>query len=84
MSTKKQRRPLDPHRDREAARYENPIASRELILQTLADAGVPLSDSELAQRLAITREERDAFERRLAAMEREAQILREPSAGAAA
>jgi len=76
LSTKKQRRPLDPHREREAARYENPIASRELILQTLAEAGVPLSDSELAQRLAITRDERDAFERRLAAMEREAQILR--------
>jgi ribonuclease R len=73
---KKQRRPLDPHREREAARYENPIASRELILQTLADAGVPLTDAELAQRLSITRDERDAFERRLAAMEREAQILR--------
>jgi ribonuclease R len=76
LSTKKQRRPLDPHREREAARYENPIASRELILQTLADAGVPLSDAELAQRLAITRDEREPFERRLAAMEREAQILR--------
>ena len=76
MSTKKDRRPLDPHREREAARYENPIASRELILQTLAKAGVPLTDAELAQRLAITRDEREAFERRLAAMEREAQILR--------
>jgi ribonuclease R len=72
----KKHRPLDPHRDREAARYENPIASRELILQTLADAGVPLSDAELAQRLGIARDEREAFERRLAAMEREAQILR--------
>jgi len=76
LSTKKNRRPLDPHREREAARYENPIASRELILQTLADAGVPLTDAELAQRLAITRDEREPFERRLAAMEREAQILR--------
>jgi ribonuclease R len=76
LSTKKHRGPLDPHREREAARYENPIASRELILQTLAEAGVPLSDAELAQRLAITRDEREAFERRLAAMEREAQIVR--------
>ena len=76
MSTRKQHRPKDPHREREAARYENPIASRELILQTLSDAGVPLTDAELAQRLAITRDEREAFERRLAAMEREAQILR--------
>ena len=76
MSTKKQRRPHDPHQEREAARYENPIASRELILQTLAEAGVPLTDAELAQRLAIARDEREPFERRLAAMEREAQIVR--------
>jgi ribonuclease R len=73
---KKHRRPADPHREREAARYENPIASRELILQTLAEAGVPLTDAELAERLAIAADEREAFERRLAAMEREAQILR--------
>ena len=75
MSTKKHR-PLDPQREREAARYENPIASREFILQTLADAGVPLGEAELAKRLAIAPAEREAFERRLAAMEREAQILR--------
>jgi ribonuclease R len=66
----------DPHREREAARYENPIASREFILQTLAAAGVPLTDAELAQRLAIKPDEREPFERRLAAMEREAQIVR--------
>ncbi|HZF19617.1 MAG TPA: ribonuclease R [Burkholderiales bacterium] len=76
MSTKKHRGPLDPHREREAARYENPVASRELILETLAAAGVPLTDAELAQRLAITPSEREGFERRLAAMEREAQIVR--------
>jgi ribonuclease R len=76
LSTKKHRGPLDPHREREAARYENPIASRELILQTLAEAGVPLTDAELAQRLAITQSEREPFERRLSAMEREAQIVR--------
>ena len=75
MSTKKHR-PLDPQREREAARYENPIASREFILQTLAEAGVPLTDGELAQRLAIKASEREPFERRLAAMEREAQIVR--------
>ena len=76
MSTKKHRGPLDPHREREAARYENPVASRELILQTLAAAGVPLTDAELAQKLAIAQSEREGFERRLAAMEREAQIVR--------
>src|SRR5258705_6621028 len=76
MRKRNDSRAADPHREREAARYENPIASREHILQTLAKAGVPLTDAELAERLAIKPDEREAFERRLAAMEREAQILR--------
>lgn len=69
-------RATDPYREREAARYEHPIPSREYILQTLAEAGVPLADEELAQRLAIKATERDPFERRLGAMERDGQILR--------
>src|SRR5216683_1837793 len=69
-------RATDPHREREASRYEHPIPSREFILRTLAESGVPLTDEELAQRLAIKPEERDAFAKRLGAMEREGQILR--------
>src|SRR5258706_105316 len=51
-------RATDPHREREASRYEHPIPSREFILRTLAEGGVPLSDEELAQRLAIKPAER--------------------------
>jgi ribonuclease R len=69
-------RSTDPFREREASRYERPIASREFMLQTLVEAGVPLADEELARRLAIAPEEREAFERRVAAMERDGQILR--------
>jgi ribonuclease R len=78
LSTKKRRvaRSSDPYVEREATRYEFPIASREFILQTLAEAGVPLADEELARRLAIAPAERDAFERRIAAMERDGQVLR--------
>jgi ribonuclease R len=76
MKKRNDSRGADPHREREAARYENPIVSREYILKTLAEAGVPLTDAELAQRLAIKPDEREPFERRLAAMEREAQIVR--------
>jgi len=76
MKKRRIARSADPHLEREAARYEHPIASREFILQTLAEAGVPLADEELARRLAIGPEERDAFERRVAAMEREGQVLR--------
>jgi ribonuclease R len=78
LSTKKPaRKPsTDPHRAREAARYESPIASREFILETLADAGVPLNVEDLARRVGIDAAGREAFERRIAAMEREGQLLR--------
>ncbi len=66
----------DPYLEREAARYEAPIPSREFILDTLAEAGVPLADDDLARSLGIRRAEREAFSRRLGAMEREGQILR--------
>jgi len=70
------RRGNDPHLEREAARYEAPIPSREFILETLAEAGVPLADADLARALRIRRSELEAFARRLGAMEREGQILR--------
>jgi ribonuclease R len=78
LSTKKPRtkRANDPYLKREAARYDSPIASREFILDTLTEAGVPLTQDELADRLGITEEEREAFDRRIAAMEREGQVLR--------
>src|SRR5207245_10644852 len=69
-------RATDPHREREASRHEHPIPSREFILRRLAEAGVPLTDEELAHRLAMKPAERDAFAKRLGAMEREGQILR--------
>jgi ribonuclease R len=67
---------LDPFIERESARYEAPIASREFILDLLAESGVPQTDAELARSLGIKRGEREPFARRLAAMEREGQILR--------
>ena len=76
MKRRRNARGKDPHRGREAARYENPIASREFILEKLAETGVPLADKELASRAGIKPSEREAFERRIAAMEREGQILR--------
>jgi ribonuclease R len=66
----------DPHLEREAKRYENPIASREFILEQLAQAGVPLADKELARRVGIRPRERTVFARRIGAMERDGQILR--------
>jgi ribonuclease R len=66
----------DPHAEREASRYERPIASREMILQVLAASDGPMDADALAQKLALTEPDRfDALNKRLAAMLREGQLL---------
>ena len=69
-------RAADPHRAREAEKYENPIASRELILDVLTEAGIPLDMATLANKLEIVDSEQDGFIRRLNAMERDGQVMR--------
>ena len=66
----------DPFRERESARYAEPVPSREYILQVLGDRGVPVSEDELERALGVTENERTAFHRRLGAMEREGEIMR--------
>jgi ribonuclease R len=67
----------DPHRQREAKKYANPIPSREFILDTLTSNGAPLAFEELATTLVLT-DEQDliALERRLGAMVRDGQLVR--------
>ena len=67
----------DPHRQREAKKYANPIPSREFILETLTTVGAPLGFEELAETLHLTDEQdRVALERRLGAMVRDGQLVR--------
>ena len=68
-------RRADPHLAREQAKYDNPVASRELILEVLEQAGVPMNAAQLAAQLHINESEMEGFTRRLAAMEREAQVM---------
>ena len=70
------RRENDPHQEREAGLYEHPVPSRELILEVMVEAGVPLEEADLARELDIRKREREAFNRRIAAMERDGQIMR--------
>ncbi|PPC95376.1 MAG: ribonuclease R [Methylotenera sp.] len=72
----KSQRSHDPHAEREASRYESPLPSRELILSTMSDQGIPLSVEQLYTLLEINPEEREIFNKRLNAMEREGQIIR--------
>ena len=66
----------DPHAAREAERYENPIPSREVILELLGDADKPLDHAEIAQNLQLAEPEQiDALQKRLRAMERDGQLM---------
>ncbi|QKS30975.1 MAG: Ribonuclease R [Accumulibacter sp.] len=66
----------DPHLEREQKRYEQPLPSREYVLQVLAEQGRPVAFEVLRSLLDIHEEESGAFQRRLRAMEREGQLLR--------
>ena len=52
------------------------MASREFILQTLKKKGVPVAEQELERLLHIGAQDRDAFSKRIAAMERDGEIMR--------
>ena len=67
----------DPQREREAARYDNPIPSREFILDYLESSIGPLTHPELCRAFQLdTETEIEALRRRLRAMERDGQALR--------
>ncbi len=73
---KKNIRELDPYLEREREQYEHPLPSREFILQILAEKGVPLEQDDLIVMLQIEHDEEELFVRRLRAMERDGQIMR--------
>ena len=52
------------------------IPSREDMLELLTERGVPLPEEEMAESLKVGPEQREGFERRLAAMERDGQVHR--------
>jgi ribonuclease R len=72
----------DPHAGREAERYANPIASREMILQVLAASDGPMDAEALARALSLAGPERaDALQKRLGAMVRDGQLLQNRRGG---
>lgn len=72
----KKNRHQDPHAEREAQKYENPIPSREFILDHLAERGRPATERQLREELALfTKEEKEGLRRRLIAMVRDGQLL---------
>jgi len=72
----------DPHAAREAARYADPIPSREAILGLLEAAGGPQTAEEIAGHLGLHAPDRaDALGKRLAAMLREGQVVQNRRGG---
>ncbi len=66
----------DPFLKREAEKYENPIPSREFILELIKAKQSPVSRDDVFAELALEGEEQaEALRRRLRAMERDGQLV---------
>lgn len=77
MPDKKKRPPQDPHQSREAEKYENPIVSREYILDYLKEKGKPCNFKTIAEDCGIEdMDQKIALDRRLFAMVRDHQLVR--------
>ena len=68
--------PQDPNYAKELAKYDNPIPSREFILQIIRTHNAPMTKEEIFVALDITDETRqEAMRRRLRAMENDGQLV---------
>jgi len=68
-------RRADPEFAREKAKYEHPLPSREYILAVLSEQNAPLGFDALTRALDVKPVEYEAFQRRLGAMARDAQLM---------
>ncbi len=68
---------IDPHRQREKAKYEKPIASREFILSSLREEPGPVDFEALAEKLELMGDDvaMEALRRRVGAMIRDGQLI---------
>ena len=72
----------DPQAAREAEKYTSPIPSREFIMQRMDEAGKLLTLEDIADLFAIeSAEDQEALRRRLRAMERDGQVIRNRRGG---
>ena len=82
MPKKPSRPSVDPFLKRESARYEQPIASREHLLNLIESHSVPVSQEHIAASLQYDDEQQiEALRRRLNAMVRDGQIFRNRRGG---
>ena len=66
----------DPNLEKEAQKYDNPVPSRDFILQLLNDRGKPMTHKQICLEFQVEAEDAvEGVRRRLRAMERDGQLL---------
>ena len=76
MAKKKSKLDKDTYLEREKAKYDDPIYSREYILEFLTEHGIPCLEEKIADLLNLKSEsKREALRRRLRAMIRDGQLF---------
>lgn len=74
--------PDDPYHSREQEKYQNPVPSREFVLDYLRKSEGPVTHEEICAGLGLTSDEQiEAMRRRLRAMERDGQVARNRRGG---
>lgn len=72
----------DPHHEREAQNYDNPVASREYLLELINQQTVPINHEHIIDLLGYDNEEHiEAIRRRLNAMARDGQVFKNRRGG---
>ncbi|MFV2005386.1 MAG: VacB/RNase II family 3'-5' exoribonuclease, partial [Gammaproteobacteria bacterium] len=77
---KRSRRVKDPEAKLEAKKYDNPVASRTLILDTIKKAGM-MTQTSVFKALHVRPDQEEGVSRRLSAMVRDGQLVRNRRGG---
>jgi len=77
---KRSRKVKDPEAKLEAKKYDNPVASRTLILDTIKEAGT-MTQSSVFKALHVREDQEEGVSRRLSAMVRDGQLVQNRRGG---
>jgi len=80
QKNKRSKRVVDPEAKVEAKRYENPVASRTLILKTISENGM-MTQSSVFKVLQVRQDQEEGVSRRLSAMVRDGQLVQNRRGG---
>jgi len=77
---KRSKKVVDPDAKSEAKRYDNPVASRALLLKTIQKKGM-MTEKSMYKALQVTPDQEEGVRRRLIAMVRDGQLVRNRRGG---